>query len=67
MKNIGRCAKCRRKLLLNPDNGLCVMCENVSLKEKITELELSLVQSRREKQSLYEKLSQERTRGVIRV
>lgn len=60
----GRCSACGRKLLLNSDNGLCVMCEIGQLRDKIAELELMLSQCRREKQALYAKLSEARAQGV---
>lgn len=60
----GRCGACGRKLLLNPDNGLCVMCEISLLRGRIAELELRLSQCRKEKQALYAKLSEARAQGV---
>lgn len=64
MKTMGKCLKCKRNLLLDAENGLCIICENDSLKEKIVELELMLVQCRREKQAIYAKLSIERAKMV---
>lgn len=61
---LGRCGACGRKLLINPENGLCVMCENERLREELAEMELMLVQCRREKQALYAKLSSARAEGV---
>lgn len=61
---IACCRECKRKLLVNPQNGLCLMCENTCLRAKIGELELALVQARREKQALYAKLSAVRAEAV---
>lgn len=63
-RTFGRCAVCKRKLLLNADNGLCIMCEMAQMKARIVELELMLSQCRREKQALYAKLSDARAQGV---
>lgn len=64
MKNrqFGICVNCKRKLFLEPEKKLCVMCEIEDLKKQVVERDLALSQCRREKQALYEKLSRERTR-----
>lgn len=64
MKNVGKCSKCGRTLLLNPENKLCVICELAWYKEKLIESELIIAQCRRERQSLYSKLSNERIQGM---
>lgn len=61
-RQLGLCAVCRRHLFLDPDTNLCVMCELDNLKKQVQERDLALAQCRREKQALYEKLSQERIR-----
>ena len=64
MKNrqLGSCANCKRRLFLEPEKNLCVMCELEDLKQQLLERDLTLAQCRRDKQALYEKLSRERTR-----
>lgn len=64
MKNrqVGICVNCKRKLFLESEKKLCVMCEIEDLKQQLLERDLTLAQCRREKQVLYEKLSLERTR-----
>ena len=64
MKNrrLGVCEKCRRRLFLEPEKNLCVMCELEDLKQQLIERDLQLSQCRREKHILYEKLSRERVR-----
>ena len=39
---MARCSSCRRTRLVNVENGLCVMCENAALKEKVSTLEFQL-------------------------
>lgn len=51
---MGQCASCRKVRLLNTDSGLCLPCENQSLKERITSLELQLAACRRERAALME-------------
>lgn len=64
-REIGKCARCLKKLLLNPENDLCINCENEAQREKIAELELCLAQCRREKSQVYTTLINERKqRGV---
>lgn len=58
------CKRCGERLLLNPENEFCIMCENDDLREKLAATELMLAQCRREKQALYAKLSNERAQNV---
>lgn len=39
---MGRCLACRRRLLINPDTGYCLVCENEHLKERMELLEFQL-------------------------
>ena len=63
-RQIGPCRRCRQKLLLNPENGMCVCCENDWLWEEINRRDFMLSQCRREKQELFVKLSQARAQNV---
>lgn len=39
---MGRCVSCHRRLLINPETGYCLVCENEHLKERIELLEFQL-------------------------
>lgn len=39
---MGRCVSCNRLLLINPDTGCCLVCENQHFKERIELLEFQL-------------------------
>lgn len=55
-RTMGRCQSCGRRLLLNPENSLCISCELDALKRKIIQQELIIAQYRREKKIFYKKL-----------
>ena len=55
---IGRCQSCGRRLLINPENSLCISCELDALRRKISQQELIIAQYRREKKIFYKKLEQ---------
>lgn len=49
---MARCSSCRRTRLVNVENGLCVMCENAALKEKVSTLEFQLNECLKQKAEL---------------
>lgn len=45
---MGKCKSCYRRLLVNPENGYCLVCENEALKERIALLEFQLEQKNKQ-------------------
>jgi len=43
-RNMGHCKQCNRLLLINPNTGYCLVCENAALRERIGLLEFQLEQ-----------------------
>lgn len=45
---IGKCKCCNRRLLVHPETGFCLVCENDALKERIALLEFQLEQKNKQ-------------------
>lgn len=39
---MGKCKSCGRRLLLNPENELCISCESLELKEENERLKVEI-------------------------
>lgn len=61
---MGTCKVCRDDLLLNPETGMCVTCENHWLREELTKAELSLSQMRRTQAEALRELAEERNKHM---
>lgn len=61
---ISFCASCKRKLLLNKSNHLCLACDNERLQQENEDLKVQLETALREKNEIYEKLCRERSAFV---
>lgn len=48
---MGKCKSCSRRLLVDPENGYCLVCENEILKERIALLEFQLEQKNKQLRS----------------
>lgn len=59
-RTLAKCGRCKRRLLLNPDNNLCLCCEIDQLREQVAERDCIIASCRRERQNLLARLSKER-------
>lgn len=49
---MARCKSCRRMRLVDIENGLCILCENSVLKERVALLEFQLNECSKQKAEL---------------
>lgn len=45
---MGKCKKCNRRLLVQPETGYCLVCENEALKERVALLEFQIEQKNKQ-------------------
>lgn len=52
---IDKCKSCQRRLLVSPQTGLCLSCENDALKERVILLEFQLSQCTKQNAELLQR------------
>lgn len=52
---IDKCKSCQRRLLINSQTGLCLACENASLRERVMLLEFQLNQCTKQNAELLQR------------
>ncbi len=57
----GKCANCKRHLLVDPETSLCIICENEMHKEKLRAAEAEVKHLQAKNSELYDQLCKERS------